>query len=142
MSEERKKILVLDDDGLIIKQFNRYGKGHVEAIAVIRHDFEEQFSGDKSVEFLLRNTPYLAIALDGEMYLNQGGIDGNVIAQRLRSGHYGETNRETLLINISGSYDNPMTDVWLNKRDLARKEDIEDVVDKIMELYVGKGNER
>ena len=111
---ERRKILVVDD----LAEVNIVASQHNDLFDYVMPIIEECKYGPRLKEFsyteverLLKEVPYKAILLDGDLHLRSEGIvtgefgsDGSFISYRLRNGNYGELNKQTPIYSISSTF--------------------------------------
>lgn len=108
-----KKALVIDDaPAFRYKVTTLLGKSVDCAVVKNVGGFPfSEISRDESLRNIataLSGTPYAVILMDGDLKLGLGEqCDGVILSERLRKGVYGETNRNTPILNTSDSYENP-----------------------------------
>jgi hypothetical protein len=129
---KRRKILLIDDDDLPCDRFeDRLGKDSLDCPRVGAGDADEALV---DVETCLREVPYRAILMDGQLYLKLGmSSDGEALSCRIREGVYGDTNEETPIYNISSAFPNRYATGKMSKDDSSYFEESVETLKEILE---------
>ena len=125
----RSKILIVEDNW---KDQNRYRDSLGDKVdCPIVGDLEPGFGGStlyvnreaslKNLEKSLREIPYAAIFMDGDLGLRlDSSCDGAILVKRIRQGVYGHINQNTEIQNISSTYTMTETKKDCDKERLAK----------------------